>query len=125
MTMRTQSRIISIAMFGLLVFSIAAARWDTASSSTSSAAGSAPDACSLLTAADASKALEVASVSSKRIVAADPSGCVWSDDPDASDTSRRVLLVTHSPVAFKAASHPAITTIKVEPVSGIGDEAFY
>jgi hypothetical protein len=45
--------------------------------------------------------------------------------PAASDTSRRVLLVTPTPVAFKSASHPTITTMEIEPVSGIGDEAFY
>jgi hypothetical protein len=45
--------------------------------------------------------------------------------PAASDTSRRVPLVTPTPVAFKSASHPTITTMEIEPVSGIGDEAFY
>ena len=43
----------------------------------------------------------------------------------ASDSSRRVALVTHTPRSFDAAKHPAITTIKIEPVAGIGDEAFY
>jgi hypothetical protein len=50
---------------------------------------------------------------------------VWSNDPAASDSSRRVTLVTHSLASFRAAAHPAITTIKIESVSGIGDEAFY
>jgi hypothetical protein len=36
-----------------------------------------------------------------------------------------VTVSTHSLRAFQAAMHPAITTIKIEPVSGIGDEAFY
>jgi hypothetical protein len=58
-------------------------------------------------------------------VAASPTGCVWSNDPAAGDTSRKVTLVTHSLISFHAAERPAITTIKIEPVSGIGDEAFY
>lgn len=33
--------------------------------------------------------------------------------------------MTRSLRSFQAAMHPAITTIKIEPVSGIGDEAFY
>lgn len=46
-------------------------------------------------------------------------------DPAASVSSRRVVLATVSPRAFQIAKHPALTTIKVEPVAGIGDEAFY
>jgi hypothetical protein len=33
--------------------------------------------------------------------------------------------VTHSVTAFQVAKHPAITTIKIEPVAGIGEDAFY
>jgi len=80
-------------------------------------------ACTLLTTADATKALEVPSQPGKELV--DSTGCVWSNDPAASDSSRRVTLVTHSLTSFRAAMRPAITTIKIETVSGIGDEAFY
>jgi len=67
--------------------------------------------------------LEVLSRPGKQLI--NSTGCVWSNDPAASDSSRRVALVTHSPAAFQAAKHPAITTIKIEPVSGIGNEALY
>jgi hypothetical protein len=83
------------------------------------------DACSLLTVADVSKALEQASKPGKRMVESSPDGCIWSADPAASDSSRKVALNTHTPRAFGFARSPAITTIKVEPVSGVGDEAFY
>lgn len=75
--------------------------------------------------ADASKALEVSSVSGHRLVASDPKGCVWSNDLAASDSSRRVALVIVSPIAFQAAKRTVITTIKIEPIAGIGDDAFY
>ena len=52
-------------------------------------------------------------------------GCIWSNDPDASDSSRRVTLNMHSLGSFQFAKNPAITTTKIESVSGIGDEAFY
>jgi hypothetical protein len=123
--MDTRRGIISIAISGLLLLSISATPFVAAGSRGSSPARSEPEACTLLSNADASKALEVSSVTSKRLVASSPTGCVWSNDPAASDTSRQVTLVTHSPTAFQAAKRPAITTIKIEPVAGIGDDAFY
>lgn len=123
--MNAQRGNISIGICMLLALSISATRFIAARSDISPPERSEPEACSLLTTADASKALEVSSVSGKRIVASDPKGCVWSNDPAVSDTSRRVVLVTHSLVSFRAANRPAIATIKIEPVSGIGDEAFY
>jgi hypothetical protein len=113
----TQRRIFSISGSALLLLSLTAARFE--------AAGAAPAACSLLTAADASKALEQTSLPGKPLMNGDPTGCMWSADPAASDSSRRVGLVTHSVRAFQIAMHPALAKIKVEPVSGIGDEAFY
>src|SRR5262249_33732728 len=53
-----------------------------------------------------------------------PTGCIWSNDPKASDTSRKVALNTHTVRAFGFAKTPR-ETIKIEPVSGIGDEAIY
>lgn len=123
--MDSRRGIISIAIRGLLLLSISATPFVAAVPRASSPARSEVEACTLLSNADASKALEVSSVSSKRLVESSPTGCVWSNDPTASDTSRRVALVTHSPTAFQVAKHPAITAIKIEPVASIGDEAFY
>jgi len=83
------------------------------------------EACSLLTVAEASKALDQASKPGKRMMESSPEGCIWSADPAASDSSRKIALNTHTPRAFGFARSPAITTIKVEPVGGVGDEAFY
>jgi hypothetical protein len=94
-------------------------------SHSSSPTRSETEACTLLTTADASNALEVSSVPGKRLVASSPTGCVWSNDPAASDSSRRAVLNTHTPTSFQAAKHTVITTIKIEPVAGIGDDAFY
>lgn len=112
--MITERRLFSFAGGGLLLLSLSAARFE------------APAACTLLTAADASKALAQTSLPGKPLVNdTDLTGCVWSADPAAGDTSRRVVLNTHSARAFQIAMHPALPQIKVEPVSGIGDEAFY
>jgi hypothetical protein len=123
--MDTQRRIISITSCTLLLVSLSATRFAVAGSRVAPSAHGDTDACTLLTAADASKALEVASHAGKRLVESSPRGCVWSNDPAASDSSRRVALVIHAPAAFQAAKHTVITTIKIEPVAGIDDEAFY
>lgn len=83
------------------------------------------EACSLLTVGDASKALEQSSQPGKRMVESSPAGCIWSADPKMSDSSRRIAVNTHSARAFGFAKNPAIKTIKIEPVAGLGDEAFY
>lgn len=119
--MPMQRRILPIAIGGLIVASISATRFVAASHAHPAAAAPAP--CTLLTAAEASTALGVSSRPGKEYIG--PTGCVWSNDPDVSDSSRRVVLVTHSLLSFNVAKKPAITTIRVEPVSGIGDEAFY
>jgi len=121
--MHTQRRIISIATCGFLLVSISATRFTGAASHASPPTVGSPVACTLLTTADATTALEVSSQPGKELV--NSTGCVWSHDPTLADSSRRVTLVTHSLASFQAAMHPAITTIKIEPVSGIGDEAFY
>lgn len=102
----------------LLLLSITAARFAALSQK-------GIEACTLLTVGDVSKALEQSSKPGKRMVESSPDGCLWSADPAASDTSRQVALNMHTPRAFMAAKSPAITTIKIEPVSGVGDEAFY
>jgi len=125
--MDTQRRIFSIAICSLLLASTSAARFAATDSNSSrlTQGGGEPEACTLLTTADASKAIELSSAPGQRMVEADPKGCLWSSSPAAMDTSRRVALVLVSPRQFQIAMHPAITTIKVEPASGIGDEAFY
>ena len=82
------------------------------------------DACSLLTTAEVSAALEIKSLPGKFAFAGSPKACIWSDTPEASLDSRRVTLsITSSTVAFNnMKSSPRIT---IEPASGIGDEAFY
>ena len=109
--MHSQRRLASILTVALLLVSITAMRV------------AAPAACTLLTTADASTALEKPSQPGKEF--AGPTSCQWSNDPAASDSSVRVTLNTHSVRSFQIAMHPAITTITIEPVSGIGDEAFY
>lgn len=120
--MHNQHRIISLATSGLFV-SLSAIPFVAGASHAPSSALSAPVPCTLLTTGDATKALEVPSQPGKEFI--DSTGCVWSNDPAASDSSRRVVLITRSLTSFQAAMHPAITTIKIESVSGIGDEAFY
>lgn len=116
-------RMLSIGVAGLLLASSTATRSVAVSLHPATPAQGVPVACTLLTAADATKALEAQSQPGKVLV--DSATCVWSDDPAASDTSRRVVLATRSLRSFQAAMHPAITTIVVESISGIGDEAFY
>jgi len=111
--MDMQRRIVSIATCGLILASTSATRF----------VATPPAACTLLTAADATKALEVQIQPGKEYM--NSTACMWSPDPALSDSSRTVALNTHSLISFKAAKNPAITTIKIEPVSGIGDEAFY
>src|SRR6478672_8005802 len=120
--MNTRRRIISIAGSVLFFASLCAMRFVVADAHVPTATRTEPEACSLLSAADASTALEVKALPGKRITDSDPKGCIWWD-PGASDTSRRVALVLVSLRAFQIANRPAVATI--EKVTGIGDEAFY
>jgi len=88
-----------------------------------SALAATSDACSLLTAGEVSRALEIKSLPGKPAVAGSPKLCMWSD-ADAGINGRRLTLsVTASTTAFNLMkSSPRITT---EAVTGIGDEAFY
>lgn len=121
--MHAQRRTISIATCGLALISLSAARFVAVESHASPSARNAPVACTLLGTGDATTALGVPSLPGKEFM--DSTGCEWSNDPAASDSSRRIFLNTHSPMSFHYAEHPAIKTITVEPVAGIGDEAFY
>jgi len=86
---------------------------------------SAPEACSLLTAADAAVALGTKAYDGKRQMPQDATGCVWSDDPEARDSSRRLVLNTHTIRAWQMLMSSTSTMQKLEPVAGIGDEAVY
>jgi len=114
----TTNRIASAATALLLVLSTSA--WRFVATNQNSL-----EACPLLTTADASKALEQSSQPGKRYMDSDPTFCMWSADPKMSDSARKVAVNTHSQRAFEFAKKPAITTIGIEPVSGLGDEAFY
>ena len=82
-----------------------------------------PSACSLLTEAEVNAALEIKTLPGKPPEPAFPRLCMWSDAPDGAIGHRRVTLSLTSKTAFdfvKGNGH-----IKTEPVSGIGDEAYY
>jgi hypothetical protein len=82
------------------------------------------DACSLLTVAEVSAALEVSSLPGKHYIADSSKACMWSDAADGNINNRRVTLsITSSTIAFnQMKSSPRITT---EALTGVGDEAFY
>lgn len=121
--MRTLRQLLSIATSGLCLVVPAAMPFAPSALAARARAGGATAACALLTTADASKAMDRPSQPGKQFM--DSTGCFWWSSPAEADTSRRVAVNTHSLVAFRIASHPAITTIQVQPVAGIGDEAFY
>jgi hypothetical protein len=124
MTMSAQRGIISIAICGLLL-SWTAVTPSIAASLIRSQAGADVDACTLLTAADASKALEATSLPGKRLVASSSKVCMWSDDSSGAITHRRVTLSMTSLTGFQFAKSTANPKITIEPVTGIGDEAYY
>jgi len=81
------------------------------------------DACSLLTEAQVSAALEVKVGAGQHAVASNNKQCIWSDDPKHGVDHRRATLTFNPPAAFnvgKQASRPT-----AEPASGVGDEAYY
>lgn len=114
--MNTRRIVTSLGASTVLVVSMSAARF-----------GAAPaemEACSLLTAANASAAIEVPSGPGKRITESDPKGCVWSGPGDP-DTSRHVTLVLVNVRQYQMAYQSKAPGFTAEPVSGVGDEAFY
>jgi len=120
--MSLQRRFISTATAAVVFCSMAATRFVAGhTSSTSSLRHT--QACSLLTTAEASTALGLKSLPGA--AGGDSTMCVWSNDPNQGYDSPRIMLSTRSLRSFQAARHPNITTIKVEPISGIGDEAFF
>jgi hypothetical protein len=111
----TRNRAVSIIIPALLILSIGAAG--------SSPPHRASDLCSLLTTAEASTALEQTSLAGK--LDSPIPGCTWSHDAKISDTSRQVWIATHTPNALNIAKHTTNPSIKIEPISGLGDDAFY
>ena len=116
-------RVVSITACASVLLSLAATPFVV--TSVSPVAPTEIEACSLLSTPDASKALEATSVAGKRQMAESASGCVWSNDPAARDSSRRLVVNTHTVTAFGMAKRGTVAAITIEPVSGIGDEAFY
>ena len=82
-----------------------------------------PVACSLLTEAQVDAALEIKSLPGKPPVPTAPQLCMWSDDPKGGVNNRRLTLSLKTVAAFDMGK--SITQLKLEPVSGIGDEAYY
>jgi hypothetical protein len=87
-------------------------------------AASAPEACTLLTEAQVSAAIEGKSLPGKRPVPSSAAFCIWSDDPNNAISNRRVTLSMISTATFERgkAGRPKVT---IEAVSAIGDEAYY
>ena len=83
-----------------------------------------PDACALLTETDVSTALEVKSLPGTHTVQSSTKICSWSDVAGNDINHRRALVSVTTAAAFNAIkSQTGIMTM--EPVSGIGDDAFY
>jgi hypothetical protein len=111
-----------IASLGLVLTSMSATRYAAGSHLAPSRQGPS-DGCALLTAGDASTALEATSMPGKHLVESVSKMCGWSHDPKLSDSSSRVVLVIVSPAQFKIAKNSGFT--KAEAVGGVGDDAFY
>ena len=122
--MSAQRKIISITISGLLLSWTSVPRL-TAASPVRPPVGRNVDACSLLTVADASKALEVTSLPGKRLVASSPKVCMWSDDSTGEITHRRITLSIMSVAGFQVGKSTRSPKITIEPITGIGDEAYY
>jgi len=83
-----------------------------------------PDACALLTETDVSAALEVKSLAGTHLVQSSTKVCSWSDVAGNDINHRRVVVSVTSAASFNALKSRA-GIITMEPVSGIGDDAFY
>ena len=120
--MKTPRRRISIASCALLITSISAARFVAGGSRLPGPMPIEPEACSLLTPAEAGAAFEETSVAGKQLSGV-PKSCFWSHSPTGADSSRRVVLVIVTADQFQIAKRGTFT--KIEPAAGVGDEAFY
>ena len=82
-----------------------------------------PIACSLLTEAQVNAALEVKTLPGKPPFPSAQKLCMWSDDPKGAINNRRLTLSLMTTTGFAVGK--SNKQIKIEPVSGIGDEAYY
>jgi hypothetical protein len=85
----------------------------------------APDACSLLTTAEVSAVLEVASQPGKHLVESSPKACIWSSDAGTVASGRRVTLSILAAASFNIGKSAMTPRVTIVPVTGIGDEAYY
>src|SRR5579872_4818329 len=86
-------------------------------------ASRAPDACSLLTQAEVSAAIEVQSLPGQRLIPNNLQFCIWSDSPTHAVSNRRVTLDVLRPGAYDMGKGGGGAT--VTPAAGIGDDAYY
>ena len=82
-----------------------------------------PDACSLLTEDQVSAAIEAKSQPGQHGGRSSTKSCMWSDDPNHAGDHRRVTLSLTTLTGFNVGKTVPRTT--AEPVSGLGDEAYY
>lgn len=88
--------------------------------------GAQRDACSLLTPAEVSAAIESTSLPGKRLLPSDTRHCIWSDSPTNAVSNRRVTLTILMPGAYDfGKGGVAGASVKIEAVSGVGDDAYY
>lgn len=81
------------------------------------------DACSLLTASEASTAIGAPANQGHHLIEPSKGECWWSDATTADPDHRRVTLSIIAPIAFnRMKSSP---NLKTEVISGAGDEAYY
>jgi len=118
------NRIAPIAGVVFLILTTSAARF-TPTPSHTAIAHRETDACKLLTTEEASTALGVASKPGEKEGGDLIPGCVWSHDSPYTYSSLRISVSIHSAISYNAAKHPRIPTISTEPISGLGDDAFY
>jgi hypothetical protein len=85
----------------------------------------APDACALLTTAEVSAALEVASQPGKHLVDSSPKACIWSSDAGNTSGGRRVTLSIMAAASFNIGKSGMTPRVTIVPATGIGDEAYY
>lgn len=85
----------------------------------------APDACSLLTEAEVSAAIESKSLPGRRVIPNNPAFCIWSDSPTNTLSNRRVTLDILRPGAYDIGKSMSGSGTKIEPVTGIGEDAYY
>ena len=113
-------RVVCLASVAILMVSMTAARAGTGSSH-AIARHVADDACKLLSTDDASTALGQTSQPGAQEFG---TGCVWSHEAPPRDSSRQLHVEFHTTRAYGIAKG-GNTITKIEPVSGVGDDAFY